>query len=153
VGKVWDVYIVPAVESLTHLGCEVPVITIFTKFDGLVTSAYTELLDSVDEEKAEGQMVRLAQDKLEEDFKKPLMTTKSPPSDYVHLKGMPAHTYFTIPTMIIGASCCNNSDMHKGDSNCAEIIEKTADALTNDTSGFYSSPYSKSILTDPLNLL
>jgi hypothetical protein len=23
--------------------------------------------------------------------------------------------------------------MHKGDSNCAEIIEKTADALTNDT--------------------
>jgi hypothetical protein len=85
-GKVWEVYIVPAVESLTHLGCEVPVITIFTNFDGLVTSAYTELLDSVDDEKAEGQMIRLAQDKLEEDFKKLLMTTKSPPSDYVHLK-------------------------------------------------------------------
>jgi hypothetical protein len=66
---------------------EVPVVAIFTKFDGLVTKAFNELREDVGFgfKRANNEKVNRAETKLLMNFIEPLMTTKFPPSDHVHL--------------------------------------------------------------------
>lgn len=62
---------------------------IFTKFDGLVTMAFSELRDRerLGIKEAKQRKFEKAQEKLNTDFIEPLMKTKCPPSDYVQLDG------------------------------------------------------------------
>jgi hypothetical protein len=72
----------------------VPVIAIFTKFDGLVTTAYGELRD-IEEfsmKEATNKKFERAQEKLKTNFVGPLEATASRPSAYVRLDGKPAST-------------------------------------------------------------
>ncbi|KAJ6452585.1 hypothetical protein C8R45DRAFT_1040303 [Mycena sanguinolenta] len=90
---------------------KVPIIAIFTKFDGLMTEAYTELINAGHSlEEAEGQLAKRAQEKLTKYFQKPLRGKRFPPSDYVQL-----------------------DDMREEASSCNELVEKTANALTDAT--------------------
>ncbi|KAJ7220341.1 GTP-binding protein [Mycena pura] len=89
---------------------KVPVIAIFTKFDGLITEAYTELKDEgLTKKEALDNQVERAEDLLETRFRKPLSKAKFPPSDYVRL-----------------------DDMRQDISSCNELIATTANALTDD---------------------
>ncbi|KAF8057009.1 hypothetical protein FPV67DRAFT_1529749 [Lyophyllum atratum] len=88
----------------------VPVVAIFTKFDGLVTTVFNNLRKGLGIREANNKKVQHAQEKLETNFVEPLMATKFHPSDHVQL-----------------------DDMRKAESNCARLIEKTADGLGNDT--------------------
>jgi hypothetical protein len=74
--------------SRTQYCNEVPVIAIFTKFDGLINEAFTELLDEglLLEAAKEGETER-AKMLLVNNFETPLMLTQFPPSDYVQLDG------------------------------------------------------------------
>ncbi|KAJ6471421.1 GTP-binding protein [Mycena sanguinolenta] len=90
---------------------KVPVIAIFTKFDGLIQEAFNELrgrgrslLD------AKNGAPHRAEAMLIWHFIEPLNRTKFPPSDFVRLH-----------------------DMRIEDSNCVDLIDKTADALSDDT--------------------
>ncbi|KAF7345921.1 GTP-binding protein [Mycena venus] len=90
---------------------KVPVIAIFTKFDGLVTEAYTDLLDDGSSKKeARNGAVKRAEELLETSFRKPLSEMRFPPSDYVRL-----------------------DDMRKDTNNCNDLIATTAKALNDDT--------------------
>ncbi|KAJ7085905.1 GTP-binding protein [Mycena epipterygia] len=94
-----------------HGSGSVPVVAIFTKFDGLVTKSFNELRRSgTDRPRAHEQKVELAQERLNTNFLEPLMSTKSPPSDHVQL-----------------------DDMRKDSSSCVPLIEKTANVLNDDT--------------------
>jgi len=89
----------------------VPVIAIFTKFDGLVTKAFKRLMDNGSPRKeARERRTGEAQEMLTADFIEPLKSTQVPPSAYVQ-----------------------QDDMRKETSHCNELIEKTASALTDDT--------------------
>ncbi|KAJ7139166.1 hypothetical protein C8R44DRAFT_764001 [Mycena epipterygia] len=95
----------------TSITGKVPVIAIFTKFDGLVNEAFTELLDDgLHPEDARERETDEAKKMLTNKFEKPLMSTGFPPSDHVRLDDIRAET-----------------------SNCKELIEKTANALNDDT--------------------
>jgi len=91
---------------------KVPVIAIFTKFDGLVTMAFNELRDKgkLSIKEARNGKFERAQEQLKTNFIEPLMATASRPSDYVRL-----------------------DDMRDEASNCAELIKKTANVLADDT--------------------
>ncbi|KAJ7208975.1 GTP-binding protein [Mycena pura] len=90
---------------------KVPVIAIFTKFDGLVNKAYTELVDNgLSEDEAEEKLTEKAEELLQTNFREPLSRATFPPSDYVQL-----------------------DDMREPTTSCNELIEKTANALTDDT--------------------
>jgi len=95
----------------TDVTGKVPVIAIFTKFDGLVNEAYTQLIDSeLSHEGAEEKQYEKAQELLNNHFKERLHRARYPPSDNVQV-----------------------DDMRVGTSNCNELIAKTANALTDDT--------------------
>ncbi|KAJ7756651.1 GTP-binding protein [Mycena metata] len=94
----------------TDIRGKVPVIAIFTKFDGLATRAFQELRDNgySRSDSQQGKEQR-AEQLLTTDFIEPLSSRKVPPSDYLRL-----------------------ADMHKDTTNCNELMEKTAKALTDD---------------------
>ncbi|KAJ7189746.1 GTP-binding protein [Mycena pura] len=95
----------------TDITGNVPVIAIFTKFDGLITKAFSLLIDD-GYIRREALTIRRgkAQEMLTTNFIEPLMSTQFAPSDHVRL-----------------------DDMRKETSDCNELIEKTANALTDDT--------------------
>ena len=74
-------------SNYTNRRVEVPVVAIFTKFDGLVTTAYNELREEHGIREAIKNKVKTAEDMLNENFIKPLMATKFRPSDHVRLDG------------------------------------------------------------------
>ncbi|KAJ7733650.1 GTP-binding protein, partial [Mycena metata] len=94
----------------TDIRGKVPVIAIFTEFDGLATRAFQELRDNgysrSDSQQGKEQH---AERSLTTDFIEPLRARKVPPSDYLRL-----------------------ADMHKETTDCNELMEKTAEALTDD---------------------
>ncbi|KAJ7226422.1 GTP-binding protein [Mycena rebaudengoi] len=88
---------------------KVPVISIFTKFDGLLTEAVSQLVDEgYSWEDAEEGQTDHARKMLTDNFEKPLMSSKFPPADLVRL-----------------------DDMREETSDCNELIEKTANALSD----------------------
>ncbi|KAJ7069243.1 hypothetical protein C8F01DRAFT_510961 [Mycena amicta] len=88
----------------------VPVIAVFTKYDGLLTAMFNKLKNGgMDEREADDRSIQDAQMHLEHHFVAPLKQAKFPPSDYLDL-----------------------SDMHEEDTCCDELIMKTTNALTND---------------------
>ncbi|KAF8212936.1 hypothetical protein K438DRAFT_1805295 [Mycena galopus ATCC 62051] len=92
---------------------KVPVIAIFTKFDGLITEAFNELRlggrgKSIPD--AKNEALEQAQAVLISNFIGPLNTTKFRPSDFVRL-----------------------DDMRMEQSDCIDLINKTAHALSDDT--------------------
>ncbi|KAJ7713071.1 GTP-binding protein [Mycena metata] len=95
----------------TDIRGKVPVIAILTKFDGLATRAFQELRDNGNSrsDSQQGKEQR-AEELLTTDFIEPLKSRKVPPSDYLRL-----------------------ADMHKDTTDCNELMEKTAEALTDDT--------------------
>ncbi|KAF7333945.1 GTP-binding protein [Mycena sanguinolenta] len=89
----------------------VPVIAIFTKFDGLIDQTYGELRDrgkSIPD--AKNAAPERAQEILTSNFIGPLSMTKFRPSDFVRM-----------------------DDMRMKETNCIDLINKTANALTDDT--------------------
>ncbi|KAJ7135732.1 hypothetical protein C8R44DRAFT_608928 [Mycena epipterygia] len=90
---------------------QVPVVAIFTKFDGLVTKAFNDLRRSgTDRPRANQKKAELAHQRLNTHFLDPLRSMKSPPSDHVQL-----------------------DDMRKDGSTCVKLIEKTANVLNDET--------------------
>ncbi|KAJ6455162.1 hypothetical protein C8R45DRAFT_1065056 [Mycena sanguinolenta] len=90
---------------------KVPVITIFTKFDGLITEAFSELTEQGQSFlNAKTGACERAQAMLTSNFIGPLNTTKFRPSDFVRL-----------------------DDMRMEQSDCVDLINKTANALSDDT--------------------
>ncbi|KAI0251343.1 hypothetical protein BJV78DRAFT_1126691 [Lactifluus subvellereus] len=90
---------------------KVPVIAVFTKFDGLVSTAYGELRDKerLSMKVAKNKKFERAEEKLKTNFVEPLKATASQPSAYVRL-----------------------DDMRMEDSNCDELVEKTVNVLDDD---------------------
>ncbi|KAJ6455168.1 hypothetical protein C8R45DRAFT_1188295 [Mycena sanguinolenta] len=84
--------------EILNVSMAVPVIAIFTKFDGLITEAFSELTE-------QGQSFLNAKNGA-----RPLNTTKFRPSDFVRL-----------------------DDMRMDQSDCIDLINKTANALSDDT--------------------
>jgi hypothetical protein len=72
----------------------VPVIAIFTKFDGLVTTAYGELRnkEKLSMKEAKKKKFERAEKELKTNFVEPLKATASQPLAYVRLDGKPAGT-------------------------------------------------------------
>ena len=69
-------------------GLQVPVVAIFTKFDGLLTTAFSELRkEGLSISKANNDKVERANKKLNANFIGPLMATKFRPSAHVQLAG------------------------------------------------------------------
>ena len=69
-------------------GLQVPVVAIFTKFDGLLTTAFSELRkEGLSIGKANSNKVNRANKKLNTNFIGPLMATKFRPSAHVQLAG------------------------------------------------------------------
>ena len=68
---------------------EVPVIAIFTKFDGLVTKAFSELrkTHNLDLNEARKKKLEKATEMLSTDFIEPLKVATSGPIAYVRLEG------------------------------------------------------------------
>ncbi|KAF7985531.1 hypothetical protein HWV62_3765 [Athelia sp. TMB] len=90
---------------------KVPVIAIFTKFDALITKAFQEECKVVPNKRvAFKEAPAKAEKKLKTSFIDPLRKCKYAPVAFVHLK-----------------------DMQKASSTCADLIEKTADAISDDT--------------------
>jgi len=90
---------------------KVPVVAIFTKFDGLISTAYGKLRDENRSlREAQKERFERAKEMLNTNFIEPLKKVTFRPSDHVRLDDMRAET-----------------------SSCNELIEKTADALNEDT--------------------
>ncbi|KAJ7018943.1 era-like GTP-binding protein [Mycena alexandri] len=88
----------------------VPVIAIFTKLDGLAERAFTMLCDDgYDRDDALEHVDEKATELLETNFMAGLQQMAHPPSDYVQLE-----------------------DMRQKTSNCKDLIEKTAESITDD---------------------
>ncbi|KAJ7710260.1 hypothetical protein B0H14DRAFT_3524852 [Mycena olivaceomarginata] len=89
----------------------VPVVAIFTKFDALETKAFTELKQTgLGRREAMPLRTGKALEMLTANFIEPLLLTSFNPSDHLHL-----------------------GNMHKNDSSCKELIEKTANAINDDS--------------------
>ncbi|KZP27031.1 GTP-binding protein [Athelia psychrophila] len=107
-----------AADEMFFNGCGIgkaPVIVIFTKFDGLVTKALTELRSgngSLSFREALKRAPAEAEIKLDTLYKQRLQASKFPPTACLHLKG--------------------ESDMQRGSTTCPELIEATANAITDD---------------------
>ncbi|KAJ6533310.1 hypothetical protein DFH09DRAFT_1043836 [Mycena vulgaris] len=94
----------------TRITGRVPVIAIFTKLDGLITEAFTDLLnDGHSPQAAMEKAPETAKRMLIDNFETPLTLTKFPLADRVRLEDMRAET-----------------------SSCNELIAKTANALSDD---------------------
>jgi len=79
-----------ACSSYTNCDVEVPVVAIFTKFDGLVTTAFNELRKERKElniKEAKDMRFGRAKEKLNTNFIEPLMATRFRPSDHLRLDG------------------------------------------------------------------
>ncbi|KAJ7189753.1 hypothetical protein GGX14DRAFT_382885 [Mycena pura] len=87
----------------------VPIILIFTKFDGLVDRAYVELRDEMNRIEAMRRETERAQEMLTTLFIEPFMSMRFPPSALVRL-----------------------DDMRKETSNCNELIGTTINTLSDD---------------------
>ena len=76
-------------SDYTNRRAEVPVVAIFTKFDGLVTTAYNELREEhgMSLREATKNKIKTAEDKLNKYFIQPLMATKFRPSGHVRVDG------------------------------------------------------------------
>ncbi|KZP15289.1 hypothetical protein FIBSPDRAFT_750460, partial [Athelia psychrophila] len=92
-----------------------PVIVIFTKFDGLVTTSFNELRGHLGIKEARKQAPAAAEIKLHNLFKMPLDATKFPPTASLHL----------------GCEWDQN-DMERPGTTCSALIEETANAITDD---------------------
>ena len=110
-----------------------PVIAIFTKFDGLVSTAFGELRDKekLSRKEAKDKKFERAREMLKTNFIEPLEATASRPSDYVRLDGKPEYKYNAGTYTLIFVMMY--SDMRMEDSSCEELIEKTANVLDDDT--------------------
>ncbi|KAJ7891638.1 GTP-binding protein [Mycena olivaceomarginata] len=88
----------------------IPVVAIFTKFDGLITKAFAQLKrgGATRQEAAAGANEK-ALEMLTTDFIEPLKSTTFHPEHYLHL-----------------------SNMQEADSNSDKLMEKTANALNDD---------------------
>ncbi|KAJ7193864.1 GTP-binding protein [Mycena pura] len=87
-----------------------PLIAVFTKYDGLVIEAESQLVaEGRDEKEAEDEAPNRARAILATNFRAPLERAKFSPSEHVIL-----------------------ADMDQESSDCKELIEKTANALTDD---------------------
>jgi len=92
---------------------KVPVVAIFTKFDGLVSMTYNKLRKGQNKlciNEAKKKRFEQAQETLNTNFIEPLMATTFRPSDHVQL-----------------------DDMRNESTNCTDLIEKTANTLSDDT--------------------
>ena len=69
---------------------KVPVIAIFTKFDGLITMAFNELRKKQSIKEAKNRKFEVAESTLKTDFIDPLMAMICGPKDYVQLDGKPS---------------------------------------------------------------
>ncbi|KZP03859.1 hypothetical protein FIBSPDRAFT_449303 [Athelia psychrophila] len=101
-----------AADEMFFNGCGIgkaPVIVIFTKFDGLVTISCNELLGRLGFKEARKQAPAEAEMKLDTFFKKPLQASKFPPTASLRLR-----------------------DMQRASTTCPELIEATANAITDD---------------------
>ncbi|KZP02825.1 hypothetical protein FIBSPDRAFT_845498 [Athelia psychrophila] len=79
-----------AADEMFFNGCGIgkaPVIVIFTKFDGLVTTSFNELRSRLSIKEARKQAPAQAEIKLDTLFKKPLQASKFPPTASLHLGG------------------------------------------------------------------
>ncbi|KAF7328137.1 GTP-binding protein [Mycena venus] len=95
----------------TESGYRAPVIAIFTKFDGLVTHAFSQLMGSGETPmQAMRKAPQEAQDKLRRHFREPLLLMKRPPSEiFVRFE-----------------------DMRNPGDNLGELIEKTVRSLSDE---------------------
>ena len=95
--KVSDDYLMCTIStSLSYI--KVPVIAIFTKFDGLVSTAYGELRDKekFSRKEATNRKFERAQEKLKTNFIEPLQATAFGLSEFVRLDGKPACTNMSV---------------------------------------------------------
>ena len=84
----WSVFMNYLYFNMKYISLAVPVIAIFTKFDGLISTAYGELReDEMDIPQAEKMAPQLAGKMLDVNFIQPLRATKFQPKNYVCLKG------------------------------------------------------------------
>jgi len=74
-------------SSYANCDVGVPVVAIFTKFDGLVTTAFNELRKELNIKEAKNKRLGRAKEMLNTNFIGPLMATKFRPSDHVRLDG------------------------------------------------------------------
>ena len=114
------------VKSYTNT-LKVPIILIFTKFDGLVDRAYVELRDEMSRIEAMRRETERAQEMLTTLFIEPFMSTRFPPSALVRLDGN--------CLILISKSHANGFigiDMRKETSNCNELIGTTINTLSDD---------------------
>ncbi|KAJ7714612.1 GTP-binding protein [Mycena metata] len=89
----------------------VPVVVVFTKFDGLIDEKFAKLVnDGCPYEQAEEMAHLRATEHLGTDFKEPLQQFKFHPSDYVQM-----------------------NDMREAITDCSELIAKTANVLNDRT--------------------
>ena len=101
----------------------VPLVAVFTKFDGLVISEYCELHAIQDEQVKLKEARENAEKTFQEHYLHQIMKVKNPPKAFVKLEGK---TFFSL------ASLQNNSiaiEMDKADRNCPELTEQTAAAI------------------------
>lgn len=66
-------------------------LAIFTKFDGLVTMAFSELREELGIKEAKKKKFERAESTLKTNFVDPLMATGARPKDYVRLDGKLVH--------------------------------------------------------------
>ena len=103
-------------------------IAIFTKFDGLINEAFTELRgDGLPRQAAMSQATEKAKRMLIENFEAPLILTEFPLADRVQLDG--DYSSFLVRKI----AYLFVIDMRAETSSCNELIAKTANALSDDT--------------------
>ena len=88
-------------EQVNHCQCcswcliilvSVPLVAVFTKFDGLVVGEYCEL-DHVQNEQAKLEMARANAEKtFQEHYLHQIMTVKNPPKGFLKLEGKTFHS-------------------------------------------------------------
>ena len=106
--------------------CIVPVIAVFTKFDGLVDETFAKLLSNgCSYEEAEERALPQARETLSTDFEAPLARFEFHPSDCVQMHG-------TFNSVVEGGLIDSVTDMREAASDCSELIAKTANALNDD---------------------
>ena len=104
----------------------VPLIVIFTKFDGLVTKAFQHLrADGKNIRTANAGKAELAQRMLATNYRDPLDNVTFKPSAYVQLDGGSAPNISLILLIVL-------VDMRQEHSSCTELINQTANTLTDD---------------------
>ncbi|KAJ7714638.1 hypothetical protein B0H16DRAFT_1618015 [Mycena metata] len=97
----------------------VPVVVVFTKYDGLIDEKFAKLVnDGCSYEQAEEMAHLRATEHLGTDFKGPLQQFKFHPSDYVQMNGK---------------ANSSGADMREAITDCSELIAKTVNVLNDQT--------------------